>query len=207
MSKIDVLNIKGEAVSEAELKDEIFAVEVSDHAVYEAVKNHLANKRQGTQSAKTRAEVRGGGRKPWRQKGTGRARAGSIRSPLWTGGGVIFAPKPREYSYKIPKKTKRLALKSALTNKAEESKLIILDEVKFDGISTKKANEALKAVTDERKVLIALGEKDDTVYKSFRNIPGVKVMVANHLNVYDIINAGALVMTKDALALVEEVFN
>lgn len=207
MSKIDVLNIKGEAVSEAELKDEIFAVEVSDHAVYEAVKNHLANKRQGTQSAKTRAEVRGGGRKPWRQKGTGRARAGSIRSPLWTGGGVIFAPKPREYSYKIPKKTKRLALKSALTNKAEESKLIILDEVKFDGISTKKANEALKAVTDERKVLIALGEKDDTVYKSFRNIPGVKVMVANHLNVYDIINAGALVMTKDALALIEEVFN
>lgn len=207
MSKIDVLNIKGEAVSEAELKDEIFAVEVSDHAVYEAVKNHLANKRQGTQSAKTRAEVRGGGRKPWRQKGTGRARAGSIRSPLWTGGGVIFAPKPRDYSYKIPKKTKRLALKSALTNKAEESKLIILDEVKFDGISTKKANEALKAVTDERKVLIALGEKDDTVYKSFRNIPGVKVMVANHLNVYDIINAGALVMTKDALALVEEVFN
>lgn len=207
MSKIDVLNIKGEAVSEAELKDEIFAVEVSDHAVYEAVKNHLANKRQGTQSAKTRAEVRGGGRKPWRQKGTGRARAGSIRSPLWTGGGVIFAPKPRDYSYKIPKKTKRLALKSALTNKAENSSLIILDEMKFDGISTKKANEALKAITDERKVLIALGEKDDTVYKSFRNIPGVKVMVANHLNVYDIINAGALVMTKDALALVEEVFN
>lgn len=207
MSKIDVLNIKGEAVSEAELKDEIFAVEVSDHAVYEAVKNHLANKRQGTQSAKTRAEVRGGGRKPWRQKGTGRARAGSIRSPLWTGGGVIFAPKPRDYSYKIPKKTKRLALKSALTNKAEESKLIILDEMNFDEISTKKANEALKAVTDERKVLIALGEKDETVYKSFRNIPGVKVMVANHLNVYDIINAGALVMTKDALALIEEVFN
>lgn len=207
MSKIDVLNIKGEAVSEAELKDEIFAVEVSDHAVYEAVKNHLANKRQGTQSAKTRAEVRGGGRKPWRQKGTGRARAGSIRSPLWTGGGVIFAPKPREYSYKIPKKTKRLALKSALTNKAEESKLIILDEMNFDEISTKKANEALKAITDERKVLIALGEKDETVYKSFRNIPGVKVMVANHLNVYDIINAGALVMTKDALALIEEVFN
>lgn len=207
MSKIDVLNIKGEAVSEAELKDEIFAVEVSDHAVYEAVKNHLANKRQGTQSAKTRAEVRGGGRKPWRQKGTGRARAGSIRSPLWTGGGVIFAPKPRDYSYKIPKKTKRLALKSALTNKAEESKLIILDEMNFDEISTKKANEALKAITDERKVLIALGEKDETVYKSFRNIPGVKVMVANHLNVYDIINAGALVMTKDALALIEEVFN
>lgn len=207
MSKIDVLNIKGEAVSEAELKDEIFAVEVSDHAVYEAVKNHLANKRQGTQSAKTRAEVRGGGRKPWRQKGTGRARAGSIRSPLWTGGGIIFAPKPREYSYKIPKKTKRLALKSALTNKAEESKLIILDEMNFDEISTKKANEALKAITDERKILIALGEKDETVYKSFRNIPGVKVMVANHLNVYDIINAGALVMTKDALALIEEVFN
>ena len=207
MSKISVLNVKGEKVKDIKLNDNVWSIEPNDTVIYDAICLATASLRQGTHSVKTRSEVSGGGRKPWRQKGTGRARAGSIRSPLWTGGGVIFAPKPRDYSYKIPKKTKRLALKSALTNKAENSSLIILDEMKFDGISTKKANEALKAITDERKVLIALGEKDDTVYKSFRNIPGVKVMVANHLNVYDIINAGALVMTKDALALVEEVFN
>lgn len=207
MSKIDIINIAGEVVGETELSESVFGVEISEHAVYEAIKNHLANKRQGTQAAKTRAEVRGGGRKPWRQKGTGRARAGSTRSPLWTGGGVIFAPKPRDYSYKIPKKTKRVALKSALTYKAENEGLLVIDELNFDSISTKKAAEVLKDIAKDKKVLIVVAKNDENVYKSFRNIKKTSVTVANYLNVYDVVNSDILVVTKEALAVVEEVFN
>lgn len=208
MSKIDVINTQGNIVGEAELSESVFAIEISEHAVYETVKNHLANRRQGTQSAKTRAEVRGGGRKPWRQKGTGRARAGSNRSPLWTGGGIIFAPKPRDYSYTIPKKTKRKAIKSALTYKFENEELIVLDELKFDEISTKNAAQIISTLAaNKKKVLLAVAEKDEVIYKSFRNLSNVNVVVANLLNVYDVVNSDVLILTKDAVKLVEEVFN
>ena len=207
MSKIDVINTQGNVVGEAELSESVFAIEISEHAVYETVKNHLANRRQGTQSAKTRAEVRGGGRKPWRQKGTGRARAGSNRSPLWTGGGIIFAPKPRDYSYTIPKKTKRKAIKSALTYKFENEELIVLDELKFDEISTKNAAQIISTLAADKKVLLAVAEKDEVIYKSFRNLSNVNVVVANLLNVYDVVNSDVLILTKDAVKLVEEVFN
>ncbi len=207
MSKIDVINTQGNVVGEAELSESVFAIEISEHAVYETVKNHLANRRQGTQSAKTRAEVRGGGRKPWRQKGTGRARAGSNRSPLWTGGGIIFAPKPRDYSYTIPKKTKRKAIKSALTYKLENEELIVLDELKFDEISTKNAAQIISTLAADKKVLLAVAEKDEVIYKSFRNLSNVNVVVANLLNVYDVVNSDVLILTKDAVKLVEEVFN
>lgn len=208
MSKIDVINTQGNVVGEAELSESVFAIEISEHAVYETVKNHLANRRQGTQSAKTRAEVRGGGRKPWRQKGTGRARAGSNRSPLWTGGGIIFAPKPRDYSYTIPKKTKRKAIKSALTYKFENEELIVLDELKFDEISTKNAAQIISTLAaNKKKVLLAVAEKDEVIYKSFRNLSNVNVVVANLLNVYDVVNSDVLILTKDAVKLVEEVFN
>lgn len=207
MSKIDVINTQGNVVGEAELSESVFAIEISEHAVYETVKNHLANRRQGTQSAKTRAEVRGGGRKPWRQKGTGRARAGSNRSPLWTGGGIIFAPKPRDYSYTIPKKTKRKAIKSALTYKFENEELIVLDELKFDEISTKNAAQVISTLAADKKVLLAVAEKDAVIYKSFRNLSNVNVVVANLLNVYDVVNSDVLILTKDAVKVVEEVFN
>lgn len=207
MSKIDVINTQGNVVGEAELSESVFAIEISEHAVYETVKNHLANRRQGTQSAKTRAEVRGGGRKPWRQKGTGRARAGSNRSPLWTGGGIIFAPKPRDYSYTIPKKTKRKAIKSALTYKLENEELIVLDELKFDEISTKNAAQIISTLAADKKVLLAVAEKDEVIYKSFRNLSNVNVVVANLLNVYDVVNSDVLILTKDAVKLIEEVFN
>lgn len=208
MSKIDVINTQGNIVGEAELSESVFAIEISEHAVYETVKNHLANRRQGTQSAKTRAEVRGGGRKPWRQKGTGRARAGSNRSPLWTGGGIVFAPKPRDYSYTIPKKTKRKAIKSALTYKFENEELIVLDELKFDEISTKNAAQIISTLAaNKKKVLLAVAEKDEVIYKSFRNLSNVNVVVANLLNVYDVVNSDVLILTKDAVKLVEEVFN
>jgi len=207
VSKIDVINTQGNVVGEAELSESVFAIEISEHAVYETVKNHLANRRQGTQSAKTRAEVRGGGRKPWRQKGTGRARAGSNRSPLWTGGGIIFAPKPRDYSYTIPKKTKRKAIKSALTYKLENEELIVLDELKFDEISTKNAAQIISTLAADKKVLLAVAEKDEVIYKSFRNLSNVNVVVANLLNVYDVVNSDVLILTKDAVKLVEEVFN
>lgn len=207
MSKIDVINTQGNVVGEAELSESVFAIEISEHAVYETVKNHLANRRQGTQSAKTRAEVRGGGRKPWRQKGTGRARAGSNRSPLWTGGGIIFAPKPRDYSYTIPKKTKRKAIKSALTYKFDNEELIVLDELKFDEISTKNAAQVISTLAADKKVLLAVAEKDAVIYKSFRNLSNVNVVVANLLNVYDVVNSDVLILTKDAVKVVEEVFN
>lgn len=206
MPSIKMLNQQGEAVGDIELSEAIFGVEVNEHVVYEVVKNQLANRRQGTQSAKTRAEVRGGGKKPWRQKGTGRARQGSIRSPQWRGGGVVFAPKPRDYSYKLPKKVKRLAIKSVLTSKVNEKELIVLDVLKFDDFSTKTANGILKNVKALKKALIVTGAEDKKVVKSFGNIPGVIVATADKINVYDILKHDSLILTKDAVEKIEEVF-
>jgi large subunit ribosomal protein L4 len=183
MAKVAVYNMSGQQVGEIELNDAIFGVEVNEHVLHAAVVQYLANQRQGTQSAKTRAEVRGGGRKPWRQKGTGRARQGSIRAPQWTGGGIVFAPKPRDYSFKLNKKVKRLALKSALTSKVQENKFIVLDELKLDTIKTKE----MKKVLDNLKLTKALIVNDDkNVVLSARNIPTVKTISVNNINVYDI---------------------
>lgn len=206
MAKINMLNMHGESVEEIELNDSIFDVEINEHAVYTIVKNHLANRRQGTQSAKTRAEKRGGGRKPWRQKGTGRARQGSIRSPQWRGGGVVFAPKPRDYSYTTPKKVRRLAMKSALTSKLQNKELIILDEIKFDSPKTKEFVKMLEAINAERKSLVVINKPEQNIIKSARNIPGVLTTNANTLNVYDIVNADTMIITKEALDTIEEVF-
>lgn len=206
MPKVDVLNINGQKVDEIELSESIFGIEVSESAVYEVIKNHLANKRQGTQSAKTRAEVRGGGRKPWRQKGTGRARHGSIRSPQWIGGGVVFAPKPRDYSYTIPKKVKRLAMKSILTSKVNEGKIIVVDAIEMETPKTKDFIKMLSAVNAGKKSLVVTAENSPVVVKSGRNIPGVKVAFANVINVYDIMNHESFIITKDAVKKVEEVY-
>ena len=207
MPNVNVLNIKGEQVGTLDLSETVFGIDVNEHAVYEVVKNQLANKRQGTQSAKTRAEVRGGGRKPWRQKGTGRARQGSIRSPQWRGGGVVFAPKPRDYSYAVPKKVKRLALKSVLTSKVNESELIVIDSLTVEGYSTRVAKEILTNLKANKTALIVLNEQDDTVYRSFKNIPGVEVAVVNQINVYDILKHDSLIMTQDAVKTTEEVYS
>ena len=206
MPKVEVLNIKGENVGEIELNETLFAAEIADTAVYDTVKNQLANKRQGTQSAKTRAEVRGGGRKPFRQKGTGRARQGSIRAPHYTGGGIVFAPKPRDYSYKIPKKMRRKALYSVLTSKVNDNELIVLDELKLDSYKTKEANEILNNINANKKVYVVIAENDDKVYRSFRNIEGCNVEKANLINVYDLLRHDKLVITKDAINKLEEVF-
>ena len=206
MPKVNVLNIKGENVGELELNETIFATKVSENAVYEVIKNQLANKRQGTQSAKTRAEVRGGGRKPFRQKGTGRARQGSIRAPHYTGGGVVFAPKPRDYSYSVPKKLRRKALYSVLTSKVNENELVVLDELKMDTFKTKEAANILNTIEAGKKAYVVTAENDNVVYRSFRNIEGVDVAPANLINVYDLIRHNKLVITKDAIAKLEEVF-
>ncbi|WIF95592.1 50S ribosomal protein L4 [Caminicella sporogenes] len=206
MPKIDVLNVSGQRVGEIELNDGIFGIEVNEHVLYEAVKNYLANQRQGTQSAKTRAEVRGGGRKPWRQKGTGRARQGSIRAPQWIGGGVVFAPKPRDYSYKLPKKVKRLAMKSALSSKVKNDEIIVLDELTMNVPKTKDMVNILKNINASKKVLIVLAAKDENVIKSARNIKGVKTTLVNTLNVYDILNHDTFVVTKEAVQKIEEVY-
>ena len=206
MPKVEVLNIKGENVGEIELNETLFASEIDETAVYDTVKNQLANKRQGTQSAKTRAEVRGGGRKPFRQKGTGRARQGSIRAPHYTGGGIVFAPKPRDYSYKIPKKMRRKALYSVLTSKVNENELIVLDELKLDSYKTKEANEILNNIKADKKAYIVIAENDDKIYRSFRNIEGCNVEKANLINVYDLLRHNKLVITKDAISKLEEVF-
>ncbi|MDL2311176.1 50S ribosomal protein L4, partial [Peptostreptococcaceae bacterium OttesenSCG-928-C18] len=199
MPNVTLYNQAGEQVGEIELNEAIFGVEINEHVVYEVVKNQLANKRQGTQSAKTRAEVRGGGRKPWRQKGTGRARQGSIRSPQWTGGGVVFAPKPRDYSYNIPKKIRRNALKSVLTSKVNDEEIIVLDKLTFDNISTKTAKKVLEDIKAASKALIVVENKDDAVYKSFRNLVGVEVAEADNINVYDILKHDSFVVTQDAV--------
>lgn len=203
MAKVAVYNMSGQQVGEIELNDAIFGVEVNEHVLHAAVVQYLANQRQGTQSAKTRAEVRGGGRKPWRQKGTGRARQGSIRAPQWTGGGIVFAPKPRDYSFKLNKKVKRLALKSALTSKVQENKFIVLDELKLDTIKTKE----MKKVLDNLKLTKALIVNDDeNVVLSARNIPTVKTISVNNINVYDILKYDTFVISKDVLQNIEEVY-
>ena len=206
MPKVNVYNILGEQVGEMELKDTVFGIEVNEHVLYEVVKNQLANRRQGTQSAKTRAEVRGGGRKPWRQKGTGRARQGSIRAPHWVGGGVAFAPKPRDYSYKVPKKVKRLAMKSALSSKVLNDEIIVLEELKLEEPKTKEMVKILANVKAGKKVLIVMDEKNINVIKSAKNIPNVQTALVNTLNVYDILKFDSFIITKDAVRKVEEVF-
>ncbi|HHY77061.1 MAG TPA: 50S ribosomal protein L4 [Clostridiales bacterium] len=206
MPKVALYNIAGEQVGDIELKDEIFGVEVNVEAMHQVVKMLLANKRQGTQSALTRAEVRGGGIKPWRQKGTGRARHGSIRSPQWTHGGVVFAPKPRSYRYTVPKKIRRLAMKSALTSKVNENNIIVLDDLNFEIPKTKQVVNMLKNLKVDTKALIVLPEKNENVEKSARNIPGVKTSLVNTLNVYDILKYDKFIITKSAVEKVEEVY-
>lgn len=206
MPKVNVLNQTGEVVGDLELAPELFDADVNEHAVYTVVKNLLANKRQGTQSAKTRAEVRGGGRKPYRQKGTGRARAGSRTQPNWRGGGMVFAVKPRSYRYTTPKKIRRLALKSVLTSKVREQELIVLDALSIDAFSTKKASEILKAVKANKKAYVVLSEANEQVIRSFRNIPTVETVDVNSINVYDLMRYDSLIMTQDAVKKAEEVF-
>ena len=201
-----VYDMSGKVVGEIELSDAIFGVEVNESVVHDVVKNHLANCRQGTQSALTRAEVSGGGRKPWRQKGTGRARQGSTRAPQWTHGGIVFAPKPRDYSYTLNKKAKRLALKSALSAKAAAEAIIVIDEIKMDAPKPKEFAAFLAAVGAEKKALVVTAAVDQNVVKSGRNIPGCEVTFANLINVYDVVNANKLVVDKAALAKIEEVF-
>ncbi len=206
MPKIAVYNVSGEQVSEMQLSDSIFGVEVNEHVLYEVIKSQRANKRQGTQSVKTRAEVRGGGRKPWRQKGTGRARHGSIRSPLWVGGGVTFAPKPRSYAYKLPKKVRRLAMKSALTLKVINDNFVVLDELNLDVPKTKDMVNILKNLQVDKKALIVMKDRNDAVIKSANNIPGIETVSVNNLNVYDILKYDKFIITKDAVEKVEEVY-
>ena len=206
MSTINVLNMAGETVGTVELSDGIFGIEPNPVVVHEVVKNHLANCRQGTQSALTRAEVSGGGKKPWRQKGTGHARQGSTRAPQWTHGGIVFAPKPRSYSYVLNKKVKRLAMKSALSAKAAAGEIIVVDSIKLDSIKTKDFRAFLNAVKADGKSLVVTPAKDEVVVKSARNIPGVETTMANLMNVYDILKAKYLVLDKEALAVIEEVF-
>ena len=205
MAKVSVVNMEGKEVGTIDLSDAIFGVEINEHLVHLAVVQQLANNRQGTQKAKTRSEVSGGGRKPWRQKGTGHARQGSTRSPQWTGGGVVFAPVPRDYSFKLNKKEKRAALKSALTSKVNDNKLIVIDELKLDEIKTKKMAQVLKNI-NAKKALVVMNEKDDNVILSTRNIADAKTALTGNINVYDVMNAGTLVLTKDAVAKIEEVY-
>ncbi len=205
MAQVSVFNMDGKEVGKIDLADAVFGVEVNEHLVHQAVLLQLANKRQGTQKAKTRSEVSGGGRKPWRQKGTGHARQGSTRSPQWAGGGVVFAPVPRDYSFKINKKEKRAALKSALTSRVSENKIYVLDNLALDEIKTKKFAGVLNAL-DVQKALVVLAENDLNVVLSARNVPNVKVSLPNTINVYDILKYGNLVITQDAVKKIEEVY-
>ncbi len=205
MANVSVYNMEGKEVGSIELNDSVFGVEVNDHLVHMAVVQQLANKRQGTQSAKTRAEVSGGGRKPWRQKGTGHARQGSTRSPQWKGGGIVFAPKPRDYSFKMNKKEKQLALKSALTSRVEEKKIFVLDELKLSDVKTKNFVKILDNLKLS-KALVVTGEKDENVVLSARNIPTVLTAIPGTINVFDILKYDTLVLTKDAVAKIEEVY-
>ena len=205
MANVALYNMEGKEVGTIELNDAVFGVAVNEHLVHMAVVWHLANKRQGTQKAKTRSEVSGGGRKPWRQKGTGHARQGSTRAPQWTGGGMVFAPVPRDYSFKLNKKERRAALKSALTSRVQANKLIVVDELKFDGIKTKN----FKQVMDNLKVekgLVVINENVENVVMSAKNLPTISTTLTNALNVYDVMKAGTVVLTKDALKTIEEVY-
>ena len=206
MPTVAVFDMTGKKTGEMELNAAVFGIEPNMTVVHAAVKNYLANQRQGTQSTLTRAEVRGGGIKPWRQKGTGRARQGSIRAPQWYHGGIVFAPKPRDYSYTLNKKVKRLAMKSVLSAKAQEENLVVIDAIKMDEIKTKSFKNFLKAVNADCKALVVTAENDELVVKSAANIPGVLVTFANLINVYDILNAKKLVVDQAALAKIEEVF-
>ena len=205
MATVSVVNMEGKEVGTLDLNDAVFGVEVNEHLVHLAVVQQLANKRQGTQKAKTRSEVSGGGKKPWRQKGTGHARQGSIRAPQWKGGGIVFAPVPRDYSFKMNRKEKQAALKSALTSKLQDEKLIVLDELKLDEIKTKRFAEVMKAIKAE-KALVVLGERDENVILSARNVPDTKTAVSDNINAYDVMSAGTLVLTKAAVANIEEVY-
>ena len=206
MSTIKVVSMTGAEVGSVELNDAIFGIEPNMSVVHEVVKNHLANCRQGTQSALTRAEVSGGGKKPWKQKGTGRARQGSTRAPQWTHGGIALGPKPREYGKTVNKKVRRLAMKSALSSKVAAEELIVLDSLEMNEIKTKEVVSVLKALETGKKVLIVLPEKNETVYRSARNIKGVKTTLVSTLNVYDILNCDSLVVLKDAVSKIEEVY-
>lgn len=205
MASVKLYNMEGAEVGTIELSDAVFGVKVNEHLMHMAVVSYLANQRQGTQSAKTRAEVSGGGRKPWKQKGTGHARQGSTRSPQWKGGGVVFAPKPRDYSFRLNKKERALAVKSALTSRVEDNKIYVLDSLSLDEIKTKKMAAVLNALNVD-KALVVTAEKDDNVVLSARNIPGVRTAIFNTINVYDIVKYDSLVITKDAVAKIEEVY-
>ena len=205
MANVAVYNMEGKEVGSLELNDAVFGVEINEHLVHMAVVQQLANNRQGTQKAKTRSEVSGGGRKPWRQKGTGHARQGSIRAPQWTGGGVVFAPTPRDYSFKLNKKEKRAALKSALTSRVNDNKFIVVDELKLDEVKTKKMQEVLNNLK-VNKALVVLNDNDQNVVLSARNIPAVKTALTNTINVYDILKYDTVVVTKAAVATIEEVY-
>jgi large subunit ribosomal protein L4 len=206
MPNVAIYNVQGQQVGDINLNDSIFGVKVNEAAMHQVVVNHLANLRRGTSSTKSRGEVSGGGRKPWRQKGTGRARVGTIRSPLWRGGAITFGPKPRDFSYKLPKKLKRVALKSALTSKVNDGNIIVLDELKFEQPKTKEMVNVLKALNNvDIKTLVVVAGVDENVVKSIRNIKGVKVINTNNLNTYDILNHEKLIITKEAVEKVEEV--
>ena len=205
MAKVSVLNMEGSEVGTIELSDAVFGVEVNENLVHQAVVSQLANKRQGTQKAKTRSEVSGGGRKPWRQKGTGHARQGSTRSPQWTGGGVVFAPTPRDYSVKMNKKERRLALKSALTSRVQENKLIVLDELKLDEVKTKAMQNVLNNL-NVSKAMVVLADNDANVVLSARNIPNVVTALPNTINVYDVLKYNTVILTKASAAAIEEVY-
>ena len=206
MANVSVLNMEGVEVGTIDLNDAVFGVDVNEHLLHMAVVQQLANNRQGTQSAKTRGQVSGGGRKPYRQKGTGHARQGSTRSPQFTGGGVVFAPQPRDYSFKLNKKEKRAALKSALTDRVQNGKVIVLDELKLDEIKTKEMVRVLGNIKAAEKALVVTAEKDETVVKSARNLAKVVATTTSQLNVYDVMNAQTVVLTKDAVAKIEEVY-
>jgi large subunit ribosomal protein L4 len=205
MPTVGVFNKEGNKVSDMELNESIFAVEVNEDALHQVVVALLANKRQGTQSTKTRSEVRGGGAKPWRQKGTGRARQGSIRAPQWIKGGIVFAPKPRDYRVSVPKSMRKVAMKSALTSKVQENQMIILDSLNFEAPKTKNIVEMLKAL-EANKALIITAESNEVVYKSARNIQGISIIPANNINVYDLLKYEKLIITKDAVSKIEEVY-
>ena len=206
MPKVQVLDMAGQKVGDMELSDAVFGIEPNKAVMHEMLVNYLANQRQGTQSALTRAEVAGGGRKPWRQKGTGHARQGSIRAPQWRHGGIVFAPKPRDYSYTVNKKERRLAMKSALSSKVLDNNMIVLDSINLDEYKTKTMAAMFKSINTGKKVLLVLPEKDEKVIASARNIPGVKTSGVNTLNVYDILNCTSLVVVKDAVSKIEEVY-
>ncbi|HCC03082.1 MAG TPA: 50S ribosomal protein L4 [Ruminococcaceae bacterium] len=206
MPTIAVKDMTGKEVGKIDLSDAVFGIEPNVNVMHDVVKNQLANRRQGTQSALTRSEVSGGGRKPWRQKGTGHARQGSTRAPQWTHGGIVFAPKPRDYSYTLNKKVRRLAMKSALSSKVKDNEMIVLDSISLDSYKTKAVADMLKVLDAEKKVLLVLPQNDKTVIASAHNIPGVKTALTNTLNVYDILNADKFIVVKDAVAQIEEVY-